>query len=222
MQSLVPAPWTLHGNGFVLLYHLPESFNRRWGFMQDFQHQGYKGWLGAVMLMDYVSSPAGPYQELLFIPGLIHRGGKLGFTVSKIYTSTEISQQSGLYNWGFPKEHAHFEWNQKSGGTQHIKVEHNGELILESEINKKTLSFPFSTKLLPLNRLIQQAGDNFFFTRPRASGRLGFASVHDISAGSSFFPPVQERKPLAVLSFRNFTMEFPPASVLSSYPALKQ
>ena len=213
MSRLVPAPWNLYGNGFILLYHFPRSFNRQWGFMDDYQQKGYKGWIGAVMLMNYTQSPAGPYQELLFLPGLIHRGGKWGFSVSKIYTSTEISKQNGWYNWGIPKEEARFEWKNRVDGSQEVKVEKGGKGVLETVIGIRKGSLPFSTKLLPLNRLIQQSDKELLFTRPQASGRIGIASLHKLSAHSHFFPPIQQRKPLAVFSFRNFMMNFPPASV---------
>lgn len=215
MNSPVPAPWNLNGDGFILLYHFPESFSRQRGFMQDFQQKAYKGWVGAIMIMDYARSPAGSYQELLFIPGLIRSGGRWAFSVSKIYTSTEISRQSGRQNWGIPKEEASFDWKTRKDRFHQIIVDtKEGDQILSTEIEMKRGSLPVTTRLLPLNRLIQQFNGELLYTRPNASGHTGLASLHQLQAQAEFFPPIHERKPLAVLSFSKFTMHFPPAQLL--------
>ena len=48
-----PAPWTLTGNGLILVAHFPESFVRAHGFLAPYQQTTYRGWLGMVILADY-------------------------------------------------------------------------------------------------------------------------------------------------------------------------
>ncbi len=64
LPKLSPPPWHLTGYGTVLLYHVPEKLNRENGFMAPYQEKGYRGWIGAVMMVDYHSSGVGPYREL--------------------------------------------------------------------------------------------------------------------------------------------------------------
>jgi len=117
LTQIAPAPWSLTGRGFVLLYYFPAAFNQQFGFMADYQQAGYKGGLGAVMLVDYNSSDVGPYYELLFIPGLFYLGGKLTFSISKIYVSSYDSLWNGRENWAIPKELAQFKVSELPNGS---------------------------------------------------------------------------------------------------------
>jgi acetoacetate decarboxylase len=63
------------------------------------------------------TSGVGPYQELLFIPGLFHIDGRYTFSISKIYVSTEASVRSGIENWAIPKELADFKIDTQDDGS---------------------------------------------------------------------------------------------------------
>ena len=67
--SVVPAPWTLTGVSYVLLAWFPREFVLKKGFVPESMKDSFLGGPGWVMYVDYSSSNAGPYQELLFIPG---------------------------------------------------------------------------------------------------------------------------------------------------------
>ena len=103
---LAPAPWTLTGNGYIFLYRLPKKLIQENGFLADYQNVFYKGLVSSIMLVDYHTTPVGPYRELLFIPGLFKMVDKYTFSISKIYVSDQNSVWNGIENWGIPKEWA--------------------------------------------------------------------------------------------------------------------
>ena len=209
-----PAPWSLNGSGAVLLYHFPHSFVSQWGFLEDYQHLGYRGWMGAVLLVDYQSSNVGPYQELMFIPGLFKLGGKRGFSISKIWVSTEASLQNGQRNWGIPKELAQFEVERDQQGIRLFKASKGSRVFFEAQLKHTRLSLPFTSKLLPLTRIIQQSLSQLLLTRPQATGKIGLASLQKATADPDYFPPLQKLSPLACLAVPSFQMQFPIAQLL--------
>ncbi|GAB3639487.1 acetoacetate decarboxylase family protein [Spirosoma arcticum] len=95
---------------------------RAQGFLAPYQQRAYWGWVGTVMLVDYETSPVGPYQELLFVPGLFRFGDTTSFSIAKIYVSTRASVWNGRQNWGIPKELAHFSFVLNSDGSRTISV----------------------------------------------------------------------------------------------------
>ena len=109
-----PAPWMLHGKGYIFLYRFKKDFVERSGNIPEYLKDSFIGGFGSVMLVDYESSEAGPYGELLFIPGKFRFNGRKLDTISKIYVSTMESVVNGRANWGIPKEKADFSF-EKSG-----------------------------------------------------------------------------------------------------------
>ncbi len=81
-NEIACAPWKLTGNGYILLYRFTKAFVAEHGFLADFQKEKFVSSWGAVMLVDYQSSPVGPYHELLFIPGLFSFNKKKVFSIS--------------------------------------------------------------------------------------------------------------------------------------------
>ncbi|WP_224995316.1 acetoacetate decarboxylase family protein [Cesiribacter sp. SM1] len=213
--TIAPAPWHLSGRGAVLLYHFTHNFNARYGFMEEYQRQGYLGWLGAVMMVDYTASNVGPYQELLFIPGLFRLGGRWSFSVSKIFVSTEDSMLNGQRNWGIPKELAKFDVKQQAGGSQHFRVSKNSTTFFEASLKTGGFSLPFWSRLLPLTRITQQALQQLLFTRIQVQGHTQFAKLQKITSDEDYFPPLQGLRPLLALSVKDFQMTFPQPEVLA-------
>lgn len=210
-KYIVPAPWTLNGNGIVLLYKFPSAFIEAFGFLDDFQKQGYKAGIGAVILADYKTSGVGPYRELLFLPGILELNGKSGFSISKIYVSTYDSAKSGQRNWGIPKELADFRIEQQEDGAQLWKVKKDGNIFFEASIKPGSLTIPFSSRVMPLTQLIQKGRKHFLFTKLKARGWAKRATLQNIYAHQEYFPPVHQLEPLATLSVRDFIMRFPVA-----------
>ena len=208
-NTVAPPPWTLTGEGIVLLYHFPEDFNRDHGFMEEYQQNGYKGWIGAVMLVEYKTADVGPYFELLYIPGIFSIGGKLSFSVSKIFVSTYESAWNGRENWGLPKELADFTVIKRPAGERVYEVEVNGQLVCEAHVKPWSPRIPFSNKLVPWTRLVQNYQNRLLLTHPNASGHMQVASVKHVVANPDFFPPLHHLKPVAALSISDFLMTFP-------------
>ncbi|MCC9134885.1 acetoacetate decarboxylase family protein [Pontibacter silvestris] len=209
-----PPPWQLTGDGVVLLYHFPDEFNKQYSFMADYQQQAYKGWVGAVMMVDYKTSGVGPYRELIFIPGLFDLNGKLSFSISKIYVSTYDSVWNGIQNWGIPKELADFSVATYADGTKEFEVSKNDKTFFEASLKPFGIRLPITTKVLPLVRVIQQLRDQLLLTRLDARGQTQLSSLKSIYSDASFFPPVHQLKPLVSMSVHDFLMTFPVPTVL--------
>ncbi|MBO0932559.1 acetoacetate decarboxylase family protein [Fibrella aquatilis] len=204
-----PPPWTLHGDGLVLIAHFPEAFVREHGFLADFQQRGYRGWVGTVMLVDYKTSNVGPYRELLFIPGLFSIRGRTTFSISKIYVSTQVSVDNGIENWGIPKEQADFDIIHEPDGSTTYMVSQGGTPFFSVRVKTGGLSFPVSTKLLPGFQVTQQRRNETLLTAPTATGKGQFASLYDLQIDPAFFPDIAQGTRLATIAVRDFTMVFP-------------
>jgi hypothetical protein len=204
-----PPPWQLTGNGCVLLFHFPRDFNRKYGFLASYQTTSYQGWIGAVMMVDYQTSGVGPYQELLYIPGLFSMAGRLAFSISKIYVSTEASVRSGQENWGIPKELADFSFTIQNDGSRLFSVSQEGHPFFRALVKPLGPRLPFTTRLLPPLRITQQYHDRLVQTRIEASGNFCFSRLRSLSVQPSFFPPVDYLKPLLALSIHDFHLLFP-------------
>ena len=216
---IAPPPWTLTGNGVILVAHFPEAFVRAQGFLAPYQQRAYRGWVGTVMLVDYDTSPVGPYQELLFIPGLFRFGDTTSFSISKIYVSTRDSVWNGRQNWGIPKELADFSFVLNSDGSRTISVQCDGRSFLSLRATPWGPRFPITTKLMPGFRVVQEpltgngsvpeSTGNLLLTRPSAVGSARLTSLSQLHVNPALFPDLKQARPLAVLSVENFKMTFP-------------
>jgi hypothetical protein len=206
-NQIACAPWKLTGSGYILLYRFTKAFVAEHGFLADFQKEKFVSGWGAVMLVDYQTSPVGPYHELLFIPGLFSFNKKKVFSISKIYVSTQSSVINGIENWGIPKELADFHWRKKQI-SDHIAISKDGVSFFEADFIKKRICFPISTTILPLT-IVQAHKNRLMLTKPKSSGMAYLAKLQNIKVNSDFFPDLTKVKPLLVLRVENFKMEFP-------------
>lgn len=207
--QLAPPPWTLHGDGIVLVAHFSESFVREHGFLDHFQQDGYLGYIGTVMLVDYHTSGVGPYRELLFIPGLFKLGGQTTFSISKIYVSTYDSVWNGIQNWGIPKELAQFNLTTLPDGARVFEVSKEGRLFFSARVKPWSFRFPVSTVLLPGFQVTQQRGHDLLLTRPSASGKGRLASLSQVGIDPVYFPDIRQGTVLSTIMVEDFTMTFP-------------
>lgn len=210
-----PAPWTLKGSGLVMIYHFPAAFVRQYGFLEPYQQQAYQGWIGAVMYIDYQHSNVGPYQELLFIPGIFRLGGSYAFSISKIWVSTYDSLWNGRKNWGIPKEQAQFSIEQQANGSRIYKAGTEDRTFFEASVKSRGPQLPFTSRLFPWTRICQQSPNGLLLTNPEAKGKMQLSSLVEIHTDQGLFPPLAGLKPLAVMTVRNFSMHFPVAWRLS-------
>lgn len=84
------APWKLKGDGYIVLYKLPKNFLINNTFIAEYFKDKLFGGLSALMIIDYKDSDVGPYQEILFIPGLFNFKAKNFFSISKIYVKKMV------------------------------------------------------------------------------------------------------------------------------------
>lgn len=206
---IAPPPWALTGNGYIFLYRFPSQFIAQNGFLAPYQAEAYEGLLGAVMFVDYHTTPVGPYKELLFIPGLFKMAKQRTFSISKIYVSSYESVWNGIENWAIPKELANFSVEKIDDRTDRLLTLHNGEPFFDVTIQKRAFSFPITTGLFPLRITQQQANGQLLLTKPTAKGKSRFAKIVAIKTNGQYFPDLGTLKPVAVLAVEGFQMGFP-------------
>lgn len=206
------APWDLKGKGYIFIYKFKKMYSDENFFVPDFLKGKYCGGFGSVMLVDYVESTAGPYQEFLFIPGKFKFEEKKLDTITKIYVSTLTSVENGRKNWGIPKELANFEFEQIDKKNEKITIFVNDEKAAEFVIKSHSLKFPVNTKMLPFP-LIQQYENKKFFTNFFGKGKGRLSKVKEIFINKKYFPDISKCKPIAVIKVEPFSITFPVAKV---------
>ncbi len=207
-----PAPWDLKGKGYIFIYKFSREFVEKSGNVPEFLEGKFSGGFGSVMLVDYEESDAGPYGELLFIPGKFRFEGKELDTISLIYVSTMESVVNGRANWGIPKEKADFKFEQISAQEEKATITVNGEVAAEFTIKSGKLTFPVSTKLLPFP-LVQEFEEKYYFTNFYGSGKGHFGKVVDMKINEKYFPDISSCRPIAVVKVTPFNITFPKAQI---------
>ncbi|WP_052354349.1 acetoacetate decarboxylase family protein [Flectobacillus major] len=210
-----PAPWHLTGEAFVWVYKFPKDFVLSNGFLEDYQQQRFIGYWGTIMLVNYHSSNVGPYQELLFCPGLFTFNWSKMLSISKIFVSTQASVDNGRANWGIPKELAQFEW-QKIGHKHHIKVMSNNQMVFSCEAQHGSMSIPISTSYLSLT-IAQKKEQDLLITQPTATGKASFAKTLSRHTNATLFPDVTPYSSWLSIYIHDLSMVFHPSAVKPNF-----
>ncbi|KAK7031012.1 hypothetical protein VNI00_013802 [Paramarasmius palmivorus] len=123
---VAPAPWLLDvAEGYIFIVPSPlassliphgafdpleEDVLRKTGVMVPD--------VGLIMIVRYSASPAGSYDELIYIPGRwVYKGGQDGFRITRIVVSTDASVYNGRINWNIPKHRANFDFKKEGLAT---------------------------------------------------------------------------------------------------------
>lgn len=207
-----PAPWNLTGKGYIFIYKFSKKFVSEQGNVPDFLQGKFCGGFGAVMLVDYAKSNAGPYGEFLFIPGKFRWNRKRLNNISKIYVSTMESVENGRANWAIPKEHADFTFTKVDEKTENVEIKTTDGTVAEITLKSGGLHFPVSTKLMPFP-LVQKQDSKYFYTNFFGTGRGSFAKIKNIKINSKLFPDISTCKPIAVVKVEPFDITFPEAKI---------
>lgn len=207
-----PAPWNLNGSGYIFIYKFKKDFVNTNGNVPEFLKGKFAGGLGSLMLVNYKESNAGPYGELLFIPGKFRFNGKKLNNISKIYVSTMESVVNGRENWAIPKEKADLLFETVDKKTEKATVSINDNIIASFTIKHGKLRFPVSTKLLPFP-LVQKQDGKYYYTNFFGKGKGQFAKIKSVTINSEFFPDVSKIKPIAVIKVDPFDITFPKAEI---------
>lgn len=211
-MKMFPAPWTLQGKGYMMIYRFSPEFVESKGRVPDFLQGKFAGGFGSVMLVDYASSNAGPYGELLFIPGKFHHKERKLNTISQIYVSSMESVVNGIHNWGIPKQLAQFNFEDLGAKKERVTVSVEGENVADLTLSTFGPSFPISTSLMPFP-LVQLHDHQYFYTRFTGKGKGKLARIEDIQVNGALFPDISGVKPIAVLKVEPFEITFPVADI---------
>ncbi|KAF8512825.1 hypothetical protein JB92DRAFT_3143667 [Gautieria morchelliformis] len=127
----------------------------------------FRGGLGAatVQVVRYTDSPAGPYDELLYIPGRFDNpSGKAHLRITRIYVSTDASTYNGRKNWNIPKHVARFAFTriQPDSALSPVKIEvfplspANSSPFFSAVATPSSWApnFPFNSRRLALDTLM--------------------------------------------------------------------
>ena len=208
-----PAPWDLTGRGYILLYKFPRDFVTEMGRIPAFLRGSFAGGLGAVMIVDYAASNAGPYGELLFIPSRFHFGGKKLDCITKIYVSAKESVVNGWENWAIPKELADFSFTAaEDKGEGKVVVTKGSEPVMDVTLKHGGISFPIHTRFLPFP-LVQEKDGELYYTSFTGKGMAQFAHIEDMRVNPELFPDIGPYHPLVSMRIDHFVVTFPPARV---------
>lgn len=205
-----PAPWSLTGDGYILLCRFSRAFAQGAGGAYPVRGAG----IGAVMIVRYASTPVAPYDELLIVPGALALPGRTGYSISRIYVSTMASVVNGIANWAIPKELATFSFEAIDGHTERVRVgdPETGEPFADYTLSAGGLTFPISAAILP--PLVQYRDGMTFVTRVMATGQAQFATLIQTWADGVRFPAIRKRQVLAAVKVKSFRMTFPTPHVL--------
>ncbi len=214
-HDIVKAPWKLKGEGYLFFYKFKKDFILENAFIPEKYKSSFIGGIGAVMLVNYSESDAGPYGELLIIPGKFLINGKKKNMITKIYVSTQLSVDSGRANWAIPKEKADFSFKKKDNNilsTTSVKIEKDGIAFFEAELKPYLFPFPVSTAFVPFP-LAQPQNEKIFYTKFNGKGIGRFCKLKNLKIDNSFFPDISNQKLLMAVKVDPFNIVFPKAIV---------
>lgn len=220
-----PAPWSLQGYGYIVMFKAEPQWLFENGFIDADMRERYVPSIGTAMVVNYAESTAGPYGELLFIPGkFTFPDGQQRYSISKIYVSSMQSVVNGQDNWGIPKELAEFNFDRQTSGKQeHIRIElpEAGGLIADMSFSNQSWGVPVTTALLPkkFRTVAQYWQDQLFYTTPAAKSNIKFAKLQQGEFDQGLFPDLNGVKILAVFKTDALNMQFPPAKMEASKPS---
>eukprot|EP00808_Paulinella_micropora_P008385 g72961.t1 len=188
-----------------LLLSLPAvlSTPAKHGFLDPLLVGGFRGGLGAWMLVRYSASDVGPYDELLFIPGdFEHRTAprpRHRFkSITSIYVSTNVSVTEGVINWAIPKQLAVFKWTARSDGCTCVEVSTaDAHKFFHADISApwSRLSLPTSSAWAPFsfsNLLHRSADGHYLATSLNGTGRVRIARLLHLKVDERFFPDLDK------------------------------
>jgi hypothetical protein len=207
-QPVVPPPWQLRGDGLIVLYRLPAA-TRSLSLAGSPTLRGRdRGGIGNMMWVRYREAPIGPYDELIYSPGLVSINGRWAFSIARIYVSTWESVVNGRANWGIPKDRADFAFDTLPGGEQRATALLNGSPVAEVLYRTSARAIPLDTRALPLP-LAQVWRETVFRFHFSARGRAHWADILRVRTDADAFAPLEGIAPLGALLLRDFDMTFP-------------
>jgi hypothetical protein len=210
-SALVSPPWRLAGRGFVLAYTFPPEFVEAQGLPAGLLGR-FRGGPGAVMVVDYASSPVGPYRELLFLPGRFAVAGGLYPAITRIFVSSQASADNGRAHWALPKERATFESEATGRRRERVRVLAGGRVFFEAELAWSRWPLPVLVPRWPLPFTLAQPGpDGLRLTTLRGAALARRARLLSVRVTGPEFPDVCGFAPRFGVRTAPFRLVFPEA-----------
>lgn len=212
--SIVPPPWTLRGDAYVLPVWMPAGLELNGEYVPP-GWERRRGGLSLLMFVRYRESSAGAYDELLWVRLRgVQSDRHWQHSVTSILVSTEASRAGGRANWGIPKRLATFDVAHGER-SERVRISIGSEHVASFEVSVGARSLPCSAGIIPkrARTLVQELDGRRFEVTPSARGRLHLARFSRLSFGSGQFPDVTRGRLLPASSLRSFEMTFPPARV---------
>lgn len=143
-----PAPWTLTGDVAYLFLHGPRTAQESFNENSDPSRSPFRGGHGGMMLVRYTTSPVGPYDELLLVPGCYQFGDATYYRISQIYVSSIDSVINARRNWNVPKKLAVFQWTENNTFVK-IFLPESTEPFCTVRVRPRLYCFPARSGIVP-------------------------------------------------------------------------
>jgi hypothetical protein len=205
-----PPPWRLTGIGWIIVCRAAPGWVAGAGRLV--------GGPAALMIVHYRSSPVGPYEELLYVPGrfAVRVGDRVErhWSVTHIFVSTRESVLGGRLNWGLPKEQAQFDVSgARDGGSETTLCTVGGNPLFEATL--RTLGPRLPAFTWPWRFTLAQERDGHrFVTRIRGSGWIRYGRVVHMWGDGMRFPDLADECPLFAVRIEAFRIVFPAARIV--------
>lgn len=212
---MVPAPWDLTGTGYIVSFRFSDHFVEAASFLPpSFRERRHRNF-GTMMFVDYATSNAGPYRELLFVPARFQVDGGWYWTITRIFVSTWESVVNGRRNWGIPKDRADFVVVYDDDGVDRITVSAEGRPFARLAFETGGPSVPVCGALAPssLRTLVQERNGKRYIYKPFANGQLKRARLVEAEIDPAVFPDVTQGRTVAAVQVPRFTMTFPESAI---------
>jgi hypothetical protein len=214
----VPAPWALRGNAWIVLLRLPPQAEARHAFVSAELQRSLAAPVSALMFVDYLEAPCGPYRELLFIPGVMRfPDGRRHASISRILVSTWDSVVNGRANWGIPKDRGDFDIVRRPE-IERLTVSEGERQICRLDFEPaRGLRLPLTTSWLPASwlTLAQSYEGRVYYYAPTARGSMKTCRLLKWEFDRASFPDLTPATVVSALRIEDFALEFPVARVAS-------
>lgn len=157
--------------------------------------------LGSVYVARYGPGSVLEYHELIVLPALTWRAGRIGFWVSHIYVDHPASAAGGRAIWNLPKELAEFAVEEHGRGRR-IEISRDGRRLLVIEHGRARGGLPLR---IPLPAFGTLDGTPRFFAG-WARSRLGLAGPRVDPATDGPFAGLGLGRPFLGLSFTDLDL----------------
>lgn len=192
------------GNGYIFAYYFDEEFIEKDCFLTKDQKKNFEGGFGAVIYANYTDSSAGPYQELLFIPGKFAIDGDESYIVSKAYCSSPTAMEQQVF---CKKELADFKVIKVDDKTETIVITRDGKPIFRIEVQSWGFNIPMNSDMVKFP-LVSIEDGNVVTWNYNGNGNAKFAKIEAIGVRPAKFPDVALFSPLVGIHFDKFNIEY--------------